>query len=284
MVYKVIPLIFALWIFSTLNVLSQSSPGVLMPEKIERNIYLGPVVGYNLTMHKYNLSSFDEAICPKFIDGNGSGFFVGLSWEQMFGDAKTSNSSIIVRLLYNYMPGSTKISENPLTSYIPIVDANNNITDELLRQSQTSHTIDINYSMITGEVMYKLNPVSGFPLGFTIGPVFDFILAKDYTQKYLLENPLEAQFRRNDELVNQKGYKYTDNDRTIIIKDEAIPEASSFRFAIKAGLQYEILTSGQWYIVPSLAYNFGLTDVKSNESWKVHAIQVGVDVRYAFKF
>jgi hypothetical protein len=243
-------------------------------------IYLGPVFGYNRSMHTVELASFDEAICPRFQNGNSNGFYLGISYEEMLGDINNSTSSIIARVLYNTMPASLETSEAPIPSLVTIVDGNGNPTDETVLKSSTLHTQEIKYSMITAEVMYKLNFIPGVPLGITVGPTFDFAMSKTQDQRYNLVQPLEAQFKRNQAAIDQ-GYKYVNDDRTIIIKEGDIPDGSSFRLGIKAGVQYEILMSSRMYVVPSLYYNFGVTNLSSRENWRVNALQMGVDVRFS---
>lgn len=276
MVKRLIPLVLVFGFLLTGMTFAQGD-NPLLPTYQRPPIYIGPVFGYNRSMHSVNLASFDEAICPRFQDGNSNGFYAGLSWEQMLGEAATSTSSIIVRVLYNTMPAYLETSENPIPSLVTVVDANGNPINEVVLNSSTVHTQDINYSMFTGEVMYKLNPIPGLPLGITVGPTFDFAMTKTQDQKYKLELPLEAQFKRNP----SSGYTYEDNDRTIVIKSGDIPGSEAFRFALKAGLQYEIITSGKMYIVPAVYYNFGITNLSSKENWRVNALQMGVDIRFA---
>jgi hypothetical protein len=255
-----------------------TSENPLMPDYTRPPVYIGPVIGYNRSLHTVDLASFDEAICPRFENGGANGFFVGLSFEQHLGkDAASSTSSFIFRVLYNSLPASLEVSENPIPSLITIVDPNTGepIGEDLINSS-TLHTMDINYTLLTAEVMYKLNPIPGMALGVTIGPTFDFAMSKTQDQRYKLVQPLEAQFRRNPDV----SYKYVDNDRTIIIKEGDIPNSSGFRLGIKAGLQYELL-AGKWVVVPGFFYNFGVTNLSSAENWRVNALQMGVDFRYA---
>ncbi|GAB1370818.1 hypothetical protein MASR1M45_08800 [Candidatus Kapaibacterium sp.] len=269
-------------VLSDVGLLSQENP--LIPEYEAPPIYLGPVIGYNRSMHSVDLASFNEAICPRFQDGQSNGFFIGFSYEEHLGkDAKASTSSFIFRVLYNSMPASLEVSENPVPSLITVVDANGNPVREDVINSSTLHTQDITYSLVTAEVMYKINPVPGLPLGFTVGPTFDFAMTRNQDQRYKLVQPLEAQFRYNQEVAEREGYKYVDNDRTIIVKEGEIPNSSGFRFGIKAGMQLELL-AGAWTVVPGVAYNFGITNLSSAENWRVSALQVGVDFRYALKF
>ncbi|MDT3738357.1 MAG: hypothetical protein RO257_02520 [Candidatus Kapabacteria bacterium] len=251
----------------------------LMPTYEAPPVYIGPVIGYNRSLHSVDLASFDQAICPRFENGDANGFFVGISFEQHLGkDILSSTSSFIFRLLYNSLPASLDVSENPIPSLITVINGTD--TSEIIENSSTIHTMDITYDLITAEVMYKINPIPGIPLGFTIGPTFDYALTKKQDQRYKLVQPLEAQFVRNEDLIIQKGYKYIDNDRTIIIKEGDIPESNGFRLGIKAGMQYEIL-AGKWVVVPGFFYNFGVTNLSSAENWRVDALQMGVDFRYA---
>jgi hypothetical protein len=80
--------------------------------------------------------------------------------------------------------------------------------------------------------MYKFNPIQGNGLGLTVGPTFDFALVKTQNQTMNLVRPLNAQFSR-DPNADAKGYKYTNNDRTIVILDGDIPNSSAFRLGLK---------------------------------------------------
>jgi hypothetical protein len=178
------------------------------------------------------------------------------------------------------MPASLEVSENPIPSLITIVDDQGNPQGEDVINSSTIHTQDITYSLITAEVMYKINPIPGIPLGFTIGPTFDYALTRNQDQRYTLVLPLEAQFRRNDEIALERGYRYVNDDRTIIVKEGEIPDSQGFRLGIKAGMQIELL-AGKWTVVPGIFYNYGVTNLSSAENWRVNVLQMGVDFRYA---
>jgi len=253
----------------------------LMPTYERPPVYIGPVIGYNRAMHTVDLASFDDAICPRFEDGQANGFFVGMSFEQHLGkDIKSSTSSFIFRVLYNTMPASLEVSENPIPSLITIVNAQGEPIGEDIVNSSTLHTQDITYSLITAEVMYKINPIPGLPLGFTVGPTFDFAMTKTQDQRYNLVLPLEAQFRVNQAEADAKGYRYIKDDRTIVVKEGDIPNSNGFRFGIKAGMQIELL-AGKWTVVPGIFYNLGVTNLSSAENWRVNVLQMGVDLRYA---
>jgi hypothetical protein len=35
------------------------------------------------------------------------------------------------------------------------------------------------------------------------------------------------------------------------------------------------------YVVPAVYYNYGITKLTSMENWYVHALQMGVDIRFS---
>jgi hypothetical protein len=281
---RILPVLLISAVFSTLMAFGQgATDNPIMPVFEETPIYIGPVFGYNRSIHSVDLASFDEAICPRFTDGNDNGFYVGFSFEHHLGkDATLSTSSFIFRVLYSTMPAFMETTEAPIPSLITIVNAAGDDIGETIIESATKHTQQIDYSVISAEVCYKINPIPGMGLGFTIGPTFDFALTKTQDQRYILVYPLEAQFRRDQKSIDELGYQYVDNDRTIIIKEGDIPNSNAFRLGIKAGVQYEILYN-TLTIVPAMYYNFGVTNLSSQESWRVNALQVGVDLRWAVK-
>lgn len=246
----------------------------LIPVQQGTRIYVGPVAGYNRSMHSVDLASFvDDPLCPFFSNGTANGFYAGLSFEYHLGDPTDSWHSIIVRGLYSTLPAGFEVEGDTYPSLVD--DGQGGYTTVL---SSTRHSIDVEYSYASFEICYKVNPVSGTGFGITVGPTFDFPFTKTMVQRMDLVEPLNVQFRRDP----NSGYKYENNDRTIIVKDGDIEGASGFRFGLKVGVQYEILMGKGWYIVPVAYYNYGITKVTPDiENWNVNAFQMGVDVRFA---
>lgn len=241
-------------------------------------IYIGPTFGYNSSMHSVSLKSFaDDALCPVFEDGSSSGFWVGLTWEQPLGEVTNSTSSIIVRALYSTLPASLEVAGDRYPSLVSRYDANGVLTGNDVIYSSTIHTNEVSYDLISVEAAYKLNPIPGINLGFTLGPTFDFIMTKTQNQEFNLLEPQNAAF---DPTQNPQ-YKYTNANRTIVVSEGDIPESSAFRLGIKAGIQYEIILKNRAYVVPAAYYNFGVTNLTSAEDWRANAFQVGVDIRFA---
>ncbi len=283
---KFILLIIGLFMLSGMSLLSQTIDYAdpLTPVEKKPSIYMGPVLGYNKSMHSVELKTFaQDPLCPTFVNGSNNGFFAGWSFEYLLGEPEVSNSSIIARLLYNNLPAS--MEQPDLDMPTRVVEINGADTTEIIQNTSILHTNEVKYDIITFEVMYKFNPLQGGALkgfGVTFGPTFDFALTKTQEQRMDLIRPLNAQFKRNEADIANKGYKYENNDRSIVIMDGDIPNSSAFRLGIKAGVQYEILLGrGGMYVVPSIHYNFGLTNLNSDFGWRVNAIQIGVDLRFS---
>jgi hypothetical protein len=253
-----------------------------MPSYERPPIYIGPTFGFNSSLHSATLESFsdpDQApICPNFEDGANTGFWVGLTWEQMLGDVKNSISSIIVRALYSSLPASFEEAGNRYPTLPTNTDANGNVTStgEPIYTS-TQHTNEVTYNIISVEACYKLNPIPGINLGFTLGPTFDYVLASDQDQRFNLIEPNNASFSPDP----NSPYQYTNDNRSIIVSEGEIPGSSAFRLGLKAGVQYEIILKNRAYVVPAVYYNFGVTNLSSEDDWRVNALQAGVDIRFA---
>lgn len=282
--FRLLPLaIIALLILGTGNIFAQGEGEAdpLNPRQLTTPVYIGPVIGFNRAIHTAELATFsNDVLCPYFENGTANGFFGGLSFEYFFGNPGNSTSSIIVRGLYNTLPASFSREGDKYPSLVEDPASQTGYTTVL---SVTEHTVEVSYSVLTFEVMYKLN-LFNTPIAISAGPTFDFPMTKTKEQLYKIKEPNNIQFKRNEEQIqNGEIEGYTDNDRTIIVESGDIPGAASFRLGLKFGIMYEINLK-KLLVVPSIHYNYGLTKLTDTENWNVHALQIGIDVRYAFTF
>lgn len=279
-------MIFALFFSAFVNILAQEEEGPtpLGPGRGSAAIYLGPVAGFNRAIHSANIASFaDDPLCPYFTNGSSNGFFVGGFYEQIIGGV-TSKHSVVARVIYSSLPASFSQDNDALPSLVE--DGKGGYTTVI---SKTKHFIEVKYSLISIEAMYKFNVTSGIVL--TAGPTFDLALQKHLTQTFKLIEPNYVRFKRVDSVVvgGLRPVRYEDNDRTIVVFDGDVARpseqnknvsANNFRFAFKLGLQYEIITGSKIDIIPGIFYTIGLTNINSVETWKVSALQAGVDIRF----
>lgn len=247
----------------------QNNP--LAPQKEAIPFYFGPVVGYNRVLHSAELSSFGEQdfLCPVFENGSANGYFFGISFEYLLGGAKNSTQSIIARLLYNSMPANFEVTGDEYPSNL----INTDTGESEIVNSSTNHVNEVVYDMITFEAQYKLN-LFDTEFGVIVGPTFDFAMTKDQNQLFQLVTPENARFEQ------EAGATYSDDGRTLIVKDGEIENSEAFRFGLKFGVQYEIILNNGMYVVPNFNYNFGVTNLSADDDWRVSAMQFGVDIRF----
>lgn len=236
--------------------------------------YIGPVIGYNHSNHIIKKELNPAAIISyeqEFEHSFESGFFVGISLEYLLGDPANTNTSIIVRVVYNHLPAYFKESGDPYASRIEI-----NGKEEIVI-ANTFHSMDVKYNLLSFETQFKLQ-LSDF-FGILIGPTFDFALKRSYIYKYGLESDQDIEFKKMEHW-EQYGIRYEDNGKTMVFNETEIPDASSFRLGLKAGIHYYI-PIGKMFLVPTISYNYGATNLTSDFDWRVNSLQLGIDVLFS---
>lgn len=253
----------------------------LNPGKKKPRIYVGPVAGYNRSLHTGGFASIAKgtASCPTFESGTENGFYFGLTAEYLLGDVKDSKSSIIARVLYDYQPAYFTVPGDKYPS---------KLADGTEIFTEIEHTTRVKYTLLNIEVMYKFN-IPGTFLGITAGPQFGFPIGGNQEQRYQLvfdpskpvQFPISVDSLANLPAVGDYKPHFLDETRTSIVLYEGnIIDQSSFRAGLKLGLQYEILL-GRAVLVPSAYYNMGLTKINTKDNWRVNALQFGADLRFA---
>lgn len=250
-------------------VAQQELANPLIPAKARPRIYVGPVVGYNRSLHASGFQSVaGDVLCPDFTQGSGNGYYFGVSAEYLLGSPKDSKSSIIARVVYNYLPA---YYEEP-GDRLPSLDANGEVV-----YSSVRHVAEIKYSTIDIEAIYKLNLFDS-NFGVVVGPTVGFVVGSEREQRMELIEPLNATF--DPSLFDPGEVEYINNGRAIITGQDDIPDKNAIRVAVKAGAQYE-LPIGRLLLVPCIYYNFGITEVSPSANLRINALQTGVDLRFA---
>ena len=263
--------VFAVFLAATGSMVAQQELGArsnpLVPERSAPRIYLGPVVGYNRSLHSSGFQSVaGDVLCPQFEQGTDNGFYVGMSFEYLLGKPRDSKSSIIARVLYNNLPAAYTVPGDTL----PSLSASGEVVTSVV-----DHTADIKYALLDIEVMYKLNLFNS-NFGVTVGPAVGYVLTAQRVQAMNLVQPLNAQF----DPTFCPECEYVNDVRTVITARDDIPGHSAIRVAIKAGAQYEIPV-GRLLLVPAIYYNFGVTEVSAADNLRINAFQAGIDLRFA---
>ena len=240
----------------------------LVPAKGRPRVYVGPVVGYNRALHSSGFQSVaGDVLCPTFETGTGNGFYVGGTFEYLLGSPKDSKSSIIAKLVYNYIPAFYEEDGDRL----PSLDGNGEVVYSTVR-----HVAEIKYATIDLEALYKLNLFDSY-FGVVVGPTVGYVIQSDREQRMELVEPLNAVF---DPSLVGDDVEYINNGRGIITNRDDLPNKNPIRVGIKAGVQYE-LPIGRVLLVPHAFYNYGITEVSPDDNLRINALQFGVDLRFA---
>ena len=249
----------------------------LNPTKAPSRLYIGPVAGLNRVFHTSEFQAIPapfagetQLTCPTIQGGTATGYFFGITAEYLLGDPKEAQSSIVSRVVFSSWPATFReANQDEYPTRLPN-------SDEIV-WSQTENYSEVKYQTIDLEAMYKLN-LFGSRFGVSVGPTAGYVLTFQQRQEYNLLKPTNAQFIPNPEIDRSR---YTNNDRTIVIRDGDVPETSPLRLGLKLGAHYEFMLR-KLMIVPGLYYNQGILTARSNESWRVNALQPQLDVRYVF--
>ena len=186
-------------------VAQQELANPLVPAKGRPRVYVGPVIGYNRSLHASGFQSVaGDVLCPDFTAGSGNGYYFGGSFEYLLGSPKDSKSSIIIKALYNYLPA---FYEQP-GDRLPSLDANGDVVISSVR-----HVAEIEYSTVNLEALYKLNLFDS-DFGIVVGPDIGFVVSASREQRMELVEPLEAVF--DPKLFPGEEDKYINGGRAII--------------------------------------------------------------------
>ncbi len=251
----------------------------LAPAAAPPRIYVGPIGGFNQNFHSGGFRSFKgDPACPVFEAASATGFFVGGSFEYLLGNPSEATSSILLRLTYDSRPVTFAVREEG-TATLPVIDT----TRAEIVDVTTEHHAEINYSLLSLDALYKIMISRDIPVGVAVGPTVNFVIVGTAKQTYEIVSPNNAQFdttRKTNSVI-----RYEDNAQVMVFVDGDIPNRSSFRFGIKAGLFFELnlrkFLFAPALVVPGIWFDAGLTKITTVENWRVNAFQAGVDIRWA---
>lgn len=273
-------ILFLASVFGTALFQDANLKAMIEPDEPPSPLFLGPVVGYNKSMHFLEFkNSAQEPIAPTLEDASGNGYFIGLGLEYLIGEPEYGNTSIIGRLMYNSLPATSDKNKINLPTRLTYIQGNDTIS--IIEESIMQRTNSFKYDVISFDLLFKYNPWRDAGLGFTIGPTFDYAIKNTQDQRLDLIEPSTAKFIVTEANLS-KGYRYINDDRTIVFSSGEIPNSNVFRLGIKIGLQYDIhLDQGMVVFVPSVNCNFGITNLSNDFNWRINAIQIGLDVRFS---
>jgi hypothetical protein len=202
-----------------------------------------------------------------FKNGTGNGFHLGAVCSYQLSDFHSFNISInYEKLPFSYQTEGDK--------YPSLVDDPENPGKFKTVFTSVFDDLEINYSILATNILYKFS-ITNIHTGILIGLNSGIVMKKHQIQKIKGIEPFYVHYPGPPGVI-----RYEDNDRTWVLKDEDIPNASSFRLGLKFGIEYE-LKFDRFNILPGIYYDRALTKVTSDNNWYKNYFQAGISILYS---
>lgn len=226
-------------------------------------IYYGVYGTYNINSYSADFSQLDgfNTCCPGYRDGSGSGLSFGLS-----GKYPISKTDYIgLRLGINDFAGELSRAE---ATYV-------NLHFQGKTQGEFTHYIDAEISAITLEPYYSYNIFS--KLYLNLGLQFSSIISGSHNSVEKITKPNNTGTFWDEELDEST------NSRIRNQQSGDIPNLSAFDLGLSFGLAYEIQMnkSNTVRFMPEISYRYGVTNIVSDNDWKVSNFNIGINLFYA---
>ena len=193
--------------------------------------------------------------CPKFGSGTGVGPLFGLFYEMPLA------IHLLFSLSASYVDHSALLST---TEPVAVSVAG------VLQNASFAHTVDATLSSIGVEPAIKFNLAGGLFVsgGFRIGAM----ISKSYTQKEVTNTGTFLDSVGNDTKKSTRNQNSGD-----------LPSANTILLQGFIGASYElpINSSHTTFLVPTVSYALGFTDVVNGISWKPNGIRASVGITFS---
>ena len=223
-------------------------------------------------MHDYDFITLEEDCnCPGFDQSDGHTYYNGF-----IAEFKISQNNLYISISAEMisLPFYEIVKGDEYPSLVSNPDGGSEI-----KYAQTSHEIDGEINLFDFTTLLKIETGNGFYVN--IGPSIGIIHNSNIYQTYNILKPEQIQFLRNQDLIDKYGYKYINDDRTIIVRDHEIPDLNKLSFALVTGINYEIKFNN-FIISPGVYFNFPVAKLSSDLDWSVKYIKTGMNIMYEF--
>jgi hypothetical protein len=235
--------------------------------------YFGPSFGIEMvSADSQIITSSTPDICNCDITGVGVGFYGGLSFQYLLGeDPKNSNMSLLFNVGYRLTPLTFEKEIDNIVYLSEMIENADQLNDNVL------YSQELEIGMVNGSATFVFFPIENNGLTLEAGFDIGLLLTKNVRDEMSIndENGL-IKFKDGLDVV-----EYED-DKRIVLNDEEIENANAISVGLIAGISYEIFTGRSWFLVPSIKYNYQLTNISTESDTRISSIQVGIAVRWAF--
>lgn len=241
-------------IYININLLAQEIDSAHNSEPI---FYFGAYLGLDFNHY---FADFDKLpgyanCCPKFTDGNGMGFSLGLATNYPLSNRFSLDTRIGLSSLNGLLSKEQIIGFTEIRNTAPPFETTD-ITNAISNYEIQTHiqTIGIEPA-IKYSFDYGITGLMGFRVSFLNSSTFD--------QKEKLISPNNVVFKESGSLVRNE-FKLRD-----------IPEVNSLQLHYIVGASYKAVLKNSIYIEPDLRYYLPLSNISSVD-WSVSQLQFSV--------
>lgn len=211
-------------------------------------LYLGAYAAGTITIN----SGMDPA--QRLYAGNGpigAGYDLhpaaGISLAWLPGNSPGPSTGLIARILYDNRSSEQRVPAGEELSF----DGQGN-----RRMLPMTYWSTVDYRLITADLLVS-HRIGGSGLSLLAGPTVGVLMEGRRLDAYV------------PEWAGFAGAGFT-AERSAM---------NPVRLGIKGGIQYELPATSRVRIIPTLLYDMGLNGIWEMDSWKIDALQFGVDIR-----
>ncbi len=172
---------------------------------------------------------------------------VGVSLAWLPGDSPEPSTGLIARILYDDRSSEQRAPAGEELSF----DGQGN-----RRVLPMSYWSTVEYKLIAADLLVS-HRIGGSGLSLLAGPTVGVLVEGNRRDAYVPESTgfAGAQFIAERSAMNP------------------------VRIGIKGGIQYELPATSRVRLIPTLLYDMGLNGIWEMDSWKIDALQFGIDIR-----
>ncbi len=212
--------------------------------------------GYNSYSSKFQELPGIQNCCTEFAGGHGFGFGInaGIGYEFK---KKILKSTSMIDIMLDYSNLSGRFSEEAFFGNVIV-------GNEYFRGT-SEHRIDAVLSTLSLEPGISVRPLD-LPFSLRLGIKSGLLLGKSFEQQEILVSPANINFETGKRVRNQVSGD--------------IPSASTFLFAVTAGLKYEAYHFNNFTFSPEIKFEYGLNNVIPSLDWKITTYKAGITIAY----
>lgn len=237
----------------TLNIFSQGE----VAQNNEDFSRYGLFFHFNLNQHNADFRTLPNvpSCCPKFEDGSGTGFSLGLLYEYPV----MKNLFFGLRAGYFVLNGKLSAEEHEWL----------NVNGEAV-YGTLEHTLDVKLSEI------GIEPLIGYR-------IFDELFIHGGLN--IGFGNITKEYEHRERILEPSVGHYENGERERLLSNGDIDELSSVHFSLLGGMSYEIPLDRKrtWIIAPEVFYSHMLSNVISIDTveWSINSLRFGVSIKYS---